>query len=74
MWIIENIYSGPGIIHAFEVLPHDAKAALRDLKVGETAIILGPDNHEYRLTLVSHREFNDEQFDPRRWRHSVAFA
>jgi hypothetical protein len=72
MWIIENTYTGLGIIHAFDALPDDAKAALRNLKVGETATILGPDNHEYRLTLVSRREFDDECFDPRPQRHLVA--
>jgi hypothetical protein len=71
MWIRENIYSGPDITHAFDMFPDDAKAVLRNLKIGETATILGPDNHEYRLTLVSRREFDDQEFDMRARRRSV---
>jgi hypothetical protein len=63
MKILQSVYVGPGIIHTFEQLPNDAKAALRNLKVGETATVLGPDNREYQLTLVERREISEEDFE-----------
>jgi hypothetical protein len=63
MKIIESVYTGPGIIHTFERLPNDAKTALRNLEIGETATVLGPDNHEYQLTLVKRREISEKDFE-----------
>jgi hypothetical protein len=55
MRILESVYVGPEIISVFERLPSEARLALKNLKVGETAIVRGPDNREYRLTLIERR-------------------